>query len=143
MGINIKKWFLKQKDGLKSVLKLGEITQLSISGTRITPCFEFNLVNKTNFSGIDTSWIEFQNYRIQISLRPDQHPKIIVLSGLDDEKPPHTYPEWNLCLYHPSEKIWTGNGDLSQDILPLIYSWVYFYEVWKITGVWHGREWKH
>jgi hypothetical protein len=143
MVTDIKKWFSRQNDGLQSVLKLGEIAQLSTSGTWITPYFKFNLVNQNNFSGIDTSWIDFSNYEMQIKLRPGSQPRVIILRGLDGEKPPHTYLQWNLCLYHPSENIWSNEGDFSQDILPLVYTWVYFYEVWQITGEWYGREWKH
>ncbi len=143
MEINIKKWFLRQKDGLKIMEKLGRITQLSISGTIVSPCFEFSLKQQNDFSGEDTSDIDFSKYRVRIKLTPGNQPMVSMIRGLEPGKPPHTYPNWNLCMYHPSEMIWSDSGSLGADILPLIYTWSYFYEVWKVTGVWYGREYKH
>lgn len=145
MVMNNKKWTLRQKDGLRLALRSGNIARLKANRHADNSDFEFDMVNQSKFSDIDTSWINFEKYRIKASLKLGQHPFIEVINGLDLErgKPPHTYSKWNLCLYHGSEGIWSDQGDFTKDILPLIYTWIYFYEVWLKTNVWYGREWKH
>jgi len=54
------------------------------------------------------------------------------------EDPPHLYPSENLCLYHPFYREFSRTDFLSETIIPWTSLWLYFYEVWHLTGDWRG-----
>lgn len=143
MEISYRKWFNNQKSGLKEMETQGMLFGLSIKIHDQTFGAGFNLANQNDFSGYDTSWIDFSKYRVVVFASKNNEPLIKFVSGTEEGKLPHTYDEGSLCLYHPSEGVWTTKSLLSKDILPLIFTWVYFYEVWKIRGTWYGREFEH
>lgn len=43
-----------------------------------------------------------------------------------------------LCLYYPKNQEWSRNMLLSETIIPWTIDWLYFYEIWRITGKWLG-----
>lgn len=43
-----------------------------------------------------------------------------------------------ICLYYPKYNEWSGNMLLSDTIIPWAIDWLYFYELWRITGRWLG-----
>jgi hypothetical protein len=56
---------------------------------------------------------------------------------------PHTY--WNgsgssprPCLYHPSKGEWRPYNTIATTIIPWLFEWLFFYEIWHATGEWHG-----
>jgi hypothetical protein len=58
---------------------------------------------------------------------------------------PHVYstPKQKLCLFFPDGKEW-NNGKLIVDtIIPWASEWLYFYEIWLITGNWFGGGTEH
>lgn len=52
----------------------------------------------------------------------------------------HVYDqkEQRLCLYYPLAKEWNDTMSISRTIIPWTSEWLYFYEVWVITGKWLG-----
>lgn len=62
----------------------------------------------------------------------------------DEEKIPHIYGKevingkeyLRLCLYYREE--WNKNMNISDTIIPWACEWIYFYEIWCITGIWKG-----
>lgn len=42
----------------------------------------------------------------------------------------------NLCLYYGNE--WKSNMNISDTIIPWTCEWLYFFEIWTITGKWCG-----
>lgn len=85
-------------------------------------------------------------YTVEISLgSKDTHmlPKIRVLSptlekGRNNEEIPHTYPGDELCLYLPRLKEFSSGKYIAKTIVPWISLWLYYYEVWHMTGKWLG-----
>lgn len=84
-----------------------------------------------------------RKYQVRISFQRGKTPKINVIKpNIAEEnkiKPPHTFnhKEGEICLFLPEEfSIYYSN---SADIVPWISEWLFFYEIWKTTGVWKGR----
>ena len=62
-------------------------------------------------------------------------PELIVPQG---KRLPHTYSGDRLCLYYPGSGDWRGDMLLSKTIVPWISEWLYYYELWLVTGEWYG-----
>jgi hypothetical protein len=67
-----------------------------------------------------------------------------------DEPLPHVFtegPPAELCLYDPGvqagQSEWNETMLIADTIIPWASEWLYFYELWHATGVWHGREVRH
>lgn len=54
---------------------------------------------------------------------------------------PHVYNtvSQQLCLYDWRYKEWNPTMSLATTIVPWASEWLYFYEVWVMTGVWFGE----
>ena len=67
-------------------------------------------------------------------------PKVHVLSPRLDlpsrRSEVHVYSDGTLCLYFPGE--WDRSSLLVDTIVPWICEWLIHYEVWQVTGNWHG-----
>lgn len=48
-----------------------------------------------------------------------------------------------LCLYHPKDKEWHEGKMIASTIIPWAIEWLYHYEIWLITGIWHGGGIEH
>jgi hypothetical protein len=74
-------------------------------------------------------------------------PALARRAAAPDKCIPHLYREGDLCLYDPG--IETEKGDwnrtmlIADTIVPWASEWLFFYELWHATGIWHGREVKH
>ena len=64
-----------------------------------------------------------------------------------DEKIPHTYERnyidknkqiVRLCLYYPKYGEWKNYMYIADTIIPWTIEWLYYYEMWRITGEWLG-----
>lgn len=53
---------------------------------------------------------------------------------------PHVYShkEQRLCLYYPDGIEWSPSKYLVKTIFPWASEWLLHYELWLITGEWHG-----
>lgn len=83
-----------------------------------------------------------QIYTVRLAYTLGRHPRINVLkpelTTLEDKYLPHTYRGNQLCLYYPSSTEWKGDMLLSNTIVPWISEWLFYYEIWVVTGEWHG-----
>lgn len=86
---------------------------------------------------------ELPIYNISVTYRGDLRPKVKVLKPDLVENPPHCYPDDTLCLYHKENYHWKGAKLIAKYIIPWVAAWIYFYEVWKQTGIWYGPEVPH
>jgi hypothetical protein len=57
----------------------------------------------------------------------------------------HVYstPRQKLCLFFPNGEQWNGSKLLINTIIPWACEWLYFYEIWLLTGDWLGRGTVH
>ncbi len=88
----------------------------------------------------DSPW-----YVIRILHALDRAPRVWVLSPPLTPNPPHVYASDSnrLCLYWPEEWCWTPKHSLATTIIPWAALWLYFYEVWQVTGEWLGPSSHH
>ncbi len=79
-------------------------------------------------------------YRVRINHQAGSSPHVRVLSPALDpgerEVLPHVYRNGDLCLYSTGD--WTNGMYLAETIVPWTAEWLYFYELWRATGEWHG-----
>lgn len=43
-----------------------------------------------------------------------------------------------LCLFYPKRKEWQKYMYIADTIVPWTAEWIYYYEIWRITGEWYG-----
>lgn len=86
-------------------------------------------------------------YDIRIEYNMGRNPDIYVINpnplplAKDATKLPHIYsnPEkQHLCLYHRRMNEWNARKMIAKTIIPWTSEWLLHYEIWVITGVWHG-----
>jgi hypothetical protein len=91
---------------------------------------------------------QFETYRVKIEYRIGRRPKITVLSPKlqrrDDQSTiPHVYPGDHPCVYFPTTGEWNPGKFIGNTIIPWLSTWLYFYEVWLVTGKWKGAGIEH
>jgi len=87
---------------------------------------------------------ESGRYRVEIEYALWDTPKARVLYPKLVDKPPHVYPSsGTLCLYHEDDWYWHGRRLLATSFFPWTANWLFFYELWLDTGVWHAPEVPH
>jgi hypothetical protein len=82
-------------------------------------------------------------YLVRIYYKIPDRPEVTVLSPELSIAPghkhlPHTFPpDWKkLCLYMSPD--WNAQKPVNW-IVPWIALWLYFYEIWRLTGAWLGE----
>ncbi|NLI92701.1 MAG: hypothetical protein GX434_10990 [Peptococcaceae bacterium] len=83
------------------------------------------------------------SYKICIFYSLEIPPKVKVLSPslktFNNQPIPHMYHQKELCLFYPPKKEWTRQDLIAETIIPWTSEWLYFYEVWQVTGEWNGE----
>jgi hypothetical protein len=84
-----------------------------------------------------------RRYRVRIIHQLYRAPDVYVLqpqlvNGRNDESLPHTYPGDRLCLYHPQKREWSQQRHIATTIVPWTSLWLFYYEIWQVTGDWMG-----
>jgi hypothetical protein len=80
-------------------------------------------------------------YEVEIDYRLGHHPDVrVVTPALEPNSEgwlPHFYHHKNtLCLYDDGE--WYPSLHLAWTIVPWTIEWLFQYEIWKVTDIWHG-----
>ena len=80
-------------------------------------------------------------YTIDIEYEAPTRPKVLVTHpalrlAQGKKRLPHVFDGSELCLYTSPE--WRPDLKIAEFIMPWISLWLYFYEVWLITGEWLG-----
>lgn len=90
-------------------------------------------------------------YTVRIFYKLDSIPYIYLMDPQLVQKngkyPHHIYGFVNgkprLCVCYPKYKEWTPNLFIADTIIPWVSTWLFAYEFWQITGVWHYDESNH
>ncbi len=87
-----------------------------------------------------------QEYTVLLTYKPGWSPRVWIigdeLQKLDDPEFPHKFDidtekkMVRLCLYRYQE--FNQYKYLSKTIIPWTVEWLYFYEIWLVTGEWCG-----
>lgn len=64
--------------------------------------------------------------------------KPVLVKNFKGEDIPHVYPGEKLCLFQPKYNEFKFSDFLSATIVPWTSLWLYYYEVWHVTGDWLG-----
>ncbi len=133
-----------QVAGLRDLLLCGLISDFTfIRNIRGGYNFCFNLSTITFHADDKTITKDFSKYKLSIIYTIKDQPKVFIISPDLDSDTPHLYGDKSLCLYKKINFIWQTNNLISNDLFPLICCWVYFYEVWQLSGKWLGQEAEH
>lgn len=88
-----------------------------------------------------TSRSNSYNFVLKYNLIDNPKTKIIspvLKKNSNDEDIPHLYPGENLCLYQPQYCEFRRTDLLCDTIIPWTSLWLYYYEIWHLTGEWLG-----
>lgn len=82
-------------------------------------------------------------HTVRIVYQWSQAPRVTVLTPPlrdrgDGQRIPHLYSGGFLCLHKPHYREWTPTLCVADTIVPWTSLWLYYYEVWLITGNWFG-----
>ena len=82
-------------------------------------------------------------YSYEIKYRFKDNIKIFILdplikTELNGKKAEHLYKDGSLCLFFPKAKEFNSKKLIVDYIIPWISLWLFFYEIWLVTGEWKG-----
>jgi len=86
---------------------------------------------------------ESAHYTVEILHEVWRHPRVWVTRPALVSNPPHVYAGNALCLYYPPDWRWRPGSSLADTIVPWTAFWLYFYELWLVTGEWLGPSSPH
>lgn len=105
------------------------------------PQFNYNKT-KEGYDFVGNLRPKIIEYKVKIMYRKKYSPKVFVLEPkITDNK--HRYSDGSLCLYKNAEFKWREDLLISDYIVPFTASWLYFHEVYELTGNWYGPESAH
>lgn len=108
------------------------------------PLFKVTIFRETlNVKGIIRPTPRSCVYNFKIHFKIGERPLIKITKpelkrNFKNEKIPHVYSDNELCLYYPKYKEFTSKQPISDYIVPWISLWLYYYEIWHVTGEWLG-----
>lgn len=87
-----------------------------------------------------------QIYSIKLTYSYKNGVKVYVVSpkplplAMGESRLPHVYSheEQRLCLYYPNGEEWNSSKYLVHTIFPWASEWLFYYELWVVTGEWLG-----
>lgn len=81
-------------------------------------------------------------YTIKLEYKISKKPKVNVIEPnlvIPSKKMEiHMFSDESLCLYYYKFNDWDKTMLLSDTIIPWTSAWLFYYEIWKVTGKWHG-----
>lgn len=82
-------------------------------------------------------------YHFKLYFKIGERPKIKITQpklkrNFNNDKIPHVYSGNELCLYYPKYNEFTSKLPITDYIIPWISLWLYYYEIWHLTGEWIG-----
>jgi hypothetical protein len=84
------------------------------------------------------------SYRVEIRYAPWNSPEVKVIEPRLIFTPgTHMYHDDTLCLHDWREQPWQRKWHLHETIIPWTAEWLIFYELWLLTGRWHGKSAPH
>ena len=86
---------------------------------------------------------ESHTYDVVILHEPDRMPLVCVERPSIRKDAWHRYRDGSLCLYWPKEWRWSPRESLAETIVPWTAFWLYYYELWCVTGEWLGPSSPH
>lgn len=83
-------------------------------------------------------------YTVKIEYVAGHSPNVWVISPkIPFSNDIHLYRDGSLCLYYPEETPWNHTDNLHEKIVPWTAEWLVYYELYLLTGIWHGKSAPH
>ena len=91
-------------------------------------------------------------YTIEVRYKKGKSPEVYVIDPVlekrnNEHKLPHIYSSDKsfpkLCLYDPKKSEWNSTMFIADSIIPWAAEWIFFYQIWLLTGKWHAAEVTH
>lgn len=89
-----------------------------------------------------------KEYTLKLEYKMGKNPRVWLLNadieaGKAKDIPHHYHVDEKekaieLCLFKPGLGEWMKHYAISRTIIPWAIEWLYYYEIWKITGRWKG-----
>lgn len=85
-------------------------------------------------------------YLIKVVYQREKHPDVYVIQpkplvlAEGKSKLEHVYDsdKQHLCIYYKRAKEWNETKFIADTIIPWTSEWLFHYEIWVTTGIWHG-----
>ena len=82
-----------------------------------------------------------RRYEVEVTYAVGKHPRVRVVQpelvpNSQGWLPHYYHDSESLCLY--SDGDWNARMHLASTILPWTVEWLFHYELWRVTGEWHG-----
>ncbi|MBK7477763.1 MAG: hypothetical protein IPI11_17820 [Haliscomenobacter sp.] len=90
--------------------------------------------------------VDFSKYRVRLIYRPNKKGNEKIKVFIDEPvlaKKKHFWQDGSLCLWKGGNFQWKKGTNIEKDLVPSICTWIYHYEKWIETGIWHGEEAEH
>jgi hypothetical protein len=78
-------------------------------------------------------------YTVKVEFVVGKRPEVTVLAPELERREgllTHVFPHDHLCLSRAAE--WNASMSLATTIIPWTSEWLFFYEIWVVTGNWNG-----
>lgn len=143
----LRKEFMVKKTNIKIPKRAGpdpELVQIDCMRKHY-PKFNYHRNEDGNlvFIGKLQAKESMREYTISIEFRGDSTPRVRVIDPPLVKDAKHVYRGGYLCLYKPSNFSWNATKPISNYIIAWTSAWIYFYELWRLEGVWMGPEALH
>jgi hypothetical protein len=96
---------------------------------------------EANWVGQITPTKMSDTYTIRVTYQAPRRPVVEVITpalrSLPNKRIPHRFSGGDLCLHLHGQ--WTANQFIANTIIEWTALWLFFYEVWLITGEWEGE----
>lgn len=141
MAISFKKYFYKEHYSFQEIIR-----QISMLKQRYSDTY-FQV--RKNHRTIDT-YITLkpteESYKYKLRISANIGSTIVNVYPIDPfigqtvngKKVPHMYSDGALCLFYPDYNEWKYTDSWADTLVPWTCLWLYYYEIWLITGEWLG-----
>ncbi|MBN2093354.1 hypothetical protein JW964_27265 [candidate division KSB1 bacterium] len=83
-----------------------------------------------------------QEYLIRMTYKSTNRPYVKIiepeLQSYNNEKIPHLFSDGSLCLFRYKYNEWNPSMRIADTIIPWTALWLYYFEIWCVTGIWYG-----
>ena len=80
-------------------------------------------------------------YEVRIEYVVGHEPKTTICKPfIEPTKHIHMYKDRSICLSYPPDMKWSEKTKVFPYTIPWITEWIIFYELYKVTGMWFGKQ---
>jgi hypothetical protein len=105
------------------------------------PFLKCHITNKKLICKGTISHEGIDEYKIRIEYREGCYPQVFIESPhIEPSSHIHMYSNGSLCLFYHEDLKWNDYMSVAEYFIPWTVEWIYYYEIYKITGKWEHEE---